>query len=381
MKSYKRTPTLIGAALLSGGIFASISAYFYIDSKIRLSRVYGEIARNHVATSDLREAYSSLHPSLSNGFEVVAIFSHNGVLVGALPNNSMLPRFSKIQSVEYPLSTVPESNHADLGKIVFYYPIWPLITLILAVWILGTSLILWAMKSRIKKLKEEHDQATRLQISQAEVAMARQVSHDIQSPLLALKIFLSKDEIKSLPYSPQVSSALGRFEEITRDLLMRSRVLEDSALDLSELLSKLVEEKRFELATVHPDLKIELDCEPNLITNLQLPRIDLTRILSNLVNNSAQAMTASLGKRIQISATWNQFKEVVIRICDEGPGIDPAIVRKLGLEKFSTKNGNGLGLYHAFNTLSRYRCDILIENRTGQLGTQVTLVLRPRPNL
>jgi nitrogen fixation/metabolism regulation signal transduction histidine kinase len=86
-----------------------------------------------------------------------------------------------------------------------------------------------------------------------------------------------------------------------------------------------------------------------LSQNLPLVLADaegLKRVVANLVDNAAEAMTNSLLKEVTVSSVLLESRDAVeITVADTGSGITPEIKEKLFLPYFSTKNrGTGLGL-------------------------------------
>ena len=77
---------------------------------------------------------------------------------------------------------------------------------------------------------------------------------------------------------------------------------------------------------------------------------DLKRVLSNLINNSVEALINEIGKILIVLDESDGF--VRLRVFDSGSGIASDVVGKLGEVrvtdgKFGTQSGSGLGVYHA----------------------------------
>jgi two-component system sensor histidine kinase RegB len=91
----------------------------------------------------------------------------------------------------------------------------------------------------------------------------------------------------------------------------------------------------------------------------------LTHALVNILNNAAEVSTDGLSLHVR----WD-YRVVILRILDTGPGIPPDISRQLGKEPISTKdNGLGVGLFLAFSTIHRLGGVIEMTARERQLGT------------
>jgi len=83
----------------------------------------------------------------------------------------------------------------------------------------------------------------------------------------------------------------------------------------------------------------------------------LTQVIINIINNSKDAIKELGVKRGLITVKINENKKnITLKICDNGGGIDPSIKDKLGLPYVSTKskNGTGLGIYMSTVIVSRH---------------------------
>lgn len=233
-----------------------------------------------------------------------------------------------------------------------------------------------------QKLKEE---SLRLAASHE---VAEQVVHDIRSPLAALEAV--SGDVSGLPEERRVlmRSAVSRIRDIANSLLERhhgpDRVAGDVAAEdaatslLSSLLDPLITEKRMEFRS-KSGVTIELSLDVSsygLFTSVSPS--ELKRIVSNLVNNSVEALPEEHGiVWVRLASGKNS---VQIRVEDNGRGIEPEVLARLGRpgKSFGKAGGSGLGLYHA-----RVRCEswggrLDIASRPGK-GTAVTLSLPMAP--
>lgn len=127
--------------------------------------------------------------------------------------------------------------------------------------------------------------------------------------------------------------------------------------------------KRFELDSLPDllnDLAVTFPCHPDLhdkqinvqilsqIPDFPFNRLDIGRVINNLVINAGQASPANSSILIMLSTESNH---VVVAVSDQGTGISPSIQEKIFLSHFTTKeNGSGLGLA---------ACKEIIETRHG----------------
>jgi signal transduction histidine kinase len=100
----------------------------------------------------------------------------------------------------------------------------------------------------------------------------------------------------------------------------------------------------------------------------------LEQVFINALSNSADAMPG--GGTIAVRTSSNG-DSVVIRICDDGTGIDPEDLGSVFDPFFTTKEigqGTGLGLYVSYGIIAQHKGEIDIESKKGT-GTSVTVRL------
>jgi nitrogen-specific signal transduction histidine kinase len=217
--------------------------------------------------------------------------------------------------------------------------------------------------------------------------LAGQVAHDIRSPLSAIMI-LAKDN-PNIPEDSRVLFRTGvtRILDITNELLNKSRGFLDSTKQdqvvetekssvqlITNILESIVSEKRVEFRS---KLNVQIQTNFNsssfgMFANIQ--KSELKRILSNLINNSVDAVKEK--GRIEVNASLVS-DTVVISVQDNGIGISQEVLPKL-LKRGATfnkdKNNLGVGLYHAYTKITGWGGNITIASELNK-GTKVTLTL------
>jgi signal transduction histidine kinase len=113
---------------------------------------------------------------------------------------------------------------------------------------------------------------------------------------------------------------------------------------------------------------------PPELPKVRISPAELTQVMINLVANAAQALGRSekMGGRVTVVAA--EMKDVVrLTITDDGPGMPPEVLQKLGTPFFSMReDGTGLGVAQCRRIVERAGGQILFESTVGQ-GTTVTL--------
>lgn len=125
------------------------------------------------------------------------------------------------------------------------------------------------------------------------------------------------------------------------------------------------------------DVKIDFDAElPTVVGNSQ----KLQQVIVNILINASQAIEKPRGT-IQVVTRFNE-KEVVLRVRDDGKGIDQRTMKQIFDPFFTTKRhqgggGTGLGLSIAYGIIKEHEGRIDVESKEG-IGTTFCIYL-PRP--
>ncbi|MBK8203092.1 MAG: ATP-binding protein [Bdellovibrionales bacterium] len=100
---------------------------------------------------------------------------------------------------------------------------------------------------------------------------------------------------------------------------------------------------------------------------------ELNAVFSNLINNAKEAYTDEIGVVHMMCEIIDDT--CVISIRDFGRGIPQQILDKIGNEEITHNkvNGEGIGLFHAYNSLRSWGGRVEIESAIGK-GTTVRLI-------
>jgi signal transduction histidine kinase len=220
--------------------------------------------------------------------------------------------------------------------------------------------------------------------SQASAEVAKQVAHDIRSPLAAIRMAIESLDSVGEDKRRAIQSAFERINDISNDLMNRwpsfrkgAAMSEDSSEVGVELVNDLIEsiisEKRIqyrELSQITLELKTDREAHA-LFANVSGHK--LKRVLSNIIDNSYDAISRQGSVRVSIS---QEKSAIGISIKDTGKGISASILPKL-MKKGSTfgkERGNGLGLYDAKKNIEAWGGTITLESQEGE-GTRVFISL------
>ena len=224
------------------------------------------------------------------------------------------------------------------------------------------------------------EQAARLEselaVSKAVSDMAAQVAHDIRSPLAALGA-ATKDLTIPSEQRTLVDGSIVRIQGIADDLLKRYRspgVAVKTKVEtcaLTGLIEQVLAEKRIQ----HKDkagVKIEFGLSADGVRAAVDPK-ELQRIISNLVNNAVEAFEKDGTVSVGLVAADGKVR---ITVKDDGKGIPPEILAKLGQkgETHGKPGGTGLGLYHTRTSVESWGGSLEMYSELGK-GTAVVISL------
>lgn len=248
---------------------------------------------------------------------------------------------------------------------------------------LGESVVL--LVNEIKKLQNSLEVENK---NKGRIEIAAQVAHDIRSPLAALSMVENDLGVLAEETRVMLRSAIGRIRDIANHLLDRSISIENASMTEDEkhlnndvdvhLVSALIEgiltEKRMQYRS---NIGIEIDghldaSSYGLFAKVQAS--EFKRILSNVVNNSVEAMREKCVIAVSLETTFKN--EIRIKIQDNGKGIRSDILSKLGTrgETHGKAAGSGLGLYHARKCLDAWGGKLELDSKFN-FGTTVNIIL------
>ena len=201
-----------------------------------------------------------------------------------------------------------------------------------------------------------------------------QIAHDIKSPIAALKSVLNNSTSEQTQSEAIAKTALNRILKLAEKILDGNLLKEESTLDLQICpLNKLIEDISFEKNYEYEKYPVVVNfksLENDLLVSCD--RSVLSRVLSNLVNNSVEAINHSGNVEIKLEKMNNT---AVIQVTDKGCGIPFDKLRSVIKRGISYKeSGNGLGLSYASEMIFKFNGDFKVISEQGK-GTTILITL------
>ncbi len=205
----------------------------------------------------------------------------------------------------------------------------------------------------------------------------KQVAHDIRSPIAALSILSESFSNISTENKKLLDTTIERITSMANELLSKGQSHKYEILEqnIDYIIGPLINEKKLQYSKFK-NISINFKISNNKLIS-KFNAQDLKRALSNLINNSIEAISdkgeVEIGTYIK-----NNFN--VLYVKDNGKGIPESVLTKIGKEglsynKESNKDsGSGLGVFGAKTIVEKWGGKLEIQSKIG-LGTTVSLFI------
>ncbi len=198
--------------------------------------------------------------------------------------------------------------------------------------------------------------------------MAASIGHEIRNPMTTIRGFLqllnSKERNKEdRMYFDLMIEELDRANEIISEYLniAKNKVVNLQPKYLDTVVKSLYPMLMADANEQEKEIYLDLNKPPKVL----IDENEIRQLILNMTRNGLEAM--SVHGMLTIG-TMEEGNEVVIFIKDEGQGIPPDLLDKLGTPFVTTKdNGTGLGLAVCYSIAARHYARI--DLKTGSEGT------------
>ncbi|MDR2395489.1 MAG: PAS domain-containing protein [Endomicrobium sp.] len=216
--------------------------------------------------------------------------------------------------------------------------------------------------------------------------IAKQVSHDIFSPISSLKMvqFMSADKLSEKEKNI-LDLSIKSIETMSKSLMdkyacMNLKKMEPSQnkeeyIILGLSLDSIVEIKKYEYKINSVEINYYPDKENSSVC-VKGDSSGFSRMMSNIINNAIESLEGKDEGRVDIGYILKKDK-VEIYVKDNGKGMPKETIEKIiNCQEVQTtkKNGHGLGFGQIMQTLKDMNAQILINSKEN-IGTEIRLIL------
>ena len=193
--------------------------------------------------------------------------------------------------------------------------------------------------------------------------MAASIAHEIRNPMTTVSGFLqlfkcSKEFMNHKENLDLMLEELERANSIISEFLSlaKNKVVSLNYHNLNAIVKALYPLLQADALRTGKNIKLELGDIPDLLVDVE----EIRQVIFNLFNNGIQAMSSEGTLTIK---TYVDSEAVVLVVQDQGTGIQPDLLERLGTPFLTTKeNGTGLGLAVCYSIAARHNAIIKVKS-------------------
>jgi two-component system nitrogen regulation sensor histidine kinase GlnL len=219
--------------------------------------------------------------------------------------------------------------------------------------------------------------------------MATGIAHEVKNPLGGIRgaaelVAARSGEARTTDAAELIIREVDRIAALVDDLMVfaHSDEIEETPLNIHRILEDVLD--LLSMDPLSARVRLERRFDPS-IPELLGDADRLAQVFLNLCRNALQALEGRDGcLRITTRMTLDNrlatergehLPTLLVEIQDDGPGIAPEVLERLGTPFFTTrKDGTGLGLAVARHWVARHEGTLRIDSRPGS-GTNVGVAL------
>lgn len=206
--------------------------------------------------------------------------------------------------------------------------------------------------------------------------LAAGVAHEIRNPLTTIKGFLQL--LKKQDYEKDL---IEKYSDVMLGEVDRVNVFVTQLLDLAKphqlewekfYLKDFLDEIMSVYFTALPNSDVTIINSLTEVVHIYTDKNRLRQVLLNVLNNSCEAFDSN-GQITMTIEVIPDYVQLIIK--DNGKGIKPENLKKIGMPFYTTKvDGNGLGVATCIQIMDELKGKFQIDSITGQ-GTEVVLTI------
>lgn len=302
---------------------------------------------------------------------------------------------SEKATIAYPFRATVRDNNETVGYIEVFFDIQPLIveTIALAgiMLVVGLTIgfflyqypvsLVQVAEQSVKRHAEEARRQADTEVARLERLsligqMAASIGHEVRNPLTTVKgylqLFARRTENAANAHQFQLMlDELDRANAIISEFLSLAgnKAVQKAAVDLNQIVRALYPLIQSDALLHDQSVLLEEGPLPPIFADEK----EVRQLILNITRNGLEAM--GKGGLLTIR-TYTDGQEAALAIIDQGKGIDPAIIDKLGTPFVTTKEaGTGLGLAISYSIA--HRQGAAIEFASSPAGTTCTIRFDP----
>lgn len=321
------------------------------------------------ASSDLMSLAGAHAPRVS----AIGIVS-SVLLLGALALRArVIERITGLAVV----NAIALATFAVLGHVLVLHWFGDRMVLLVFGTVAVTLAMLAALRPLVSTLTEERERTRHLATLGR---FSAQMAHDLKNPLAAIKgaaQFLAEETRQGRSIDEQsafVELIAEQADRLGRVVESYQRLGRVEAVRVPIDLAKAAEEVATAQRAAARGEEIEVTCEVRGTPSagIELDRDLIQGALENLVRNAREAITG--GGHVRVVVDWRE-REVLLRVEDDGPGMD-ARTRERALDEFYTTkaSGSGLGLAYVARVAQAHGGTVRVDSEEGR-GAKVEIAI------
>jgi len=234
---------------------------------------------------------------------------------------------------------------------------------------------------------EDTSDLLRAQKASAWQEVARRIAHEIKNPLTPISLCADRiaRQLLRVPLPAESRAILEECTHIIQQEVQTVKTLVDEFSQFSRFptaqpvpvdLNEIVESARNVFAGRLDSIDVSVSLDRH-IAPVMADRELLKRVIVNLIDNAAEAMTDSPVRKLQIATCQPSPDAVEVSVTDTGCGVSRADKEKLFLPYFSTKErGTGLGLAIVSHIVTEHKGRVRVEDNHPN-GARFVVELNP----
>ncbi len=241
---------------------------------------------------------------------------------------------------------------------------------------LGT--LVKAYNKMLLQIQDQKERLSHIERQNAWKEMAKQVAHEVKNPLTPMQLTIQNFERKFDPQDPQIHE---KVKQMSKTIVDQIDLIASVATAFSQFAQ--LPDKSNEIFNLTTEIKsiIRIFSDDRIIIHanksdihINMDKIYLNRIITNLVTNAKQA--ESVDRSMMINIDIEQInKRISITVEDNGVGIPEEIIDRIFEPNFTSKSsGMGLGLAMVKKMIEDYDGEISVKSQLN-MGTKFIIAL------